>query len=244
MMSPNIVAPVSRVLAVADLQRSVAFYRDILEFTPDAPGRLVRGPATIQLIAGTEAIDSTLQLRPRGAAMIFFQTDDLDAMRDAVRERGGKLSEIEKVNWLKMRMFQIQDPDGHTLWFGQSFQEPDKPIANPMMLEALPNFPFNDVKAAVAYYRDVLGFRINYARDDFGVMERDKATILLVPRTESLRGIGSCYVYVRDADALHAELSASGARVTGTPVSHPWGLRDFRVLDLEDNEIAFGQPFE
>jgi len=27
-------------------------------------------------------------------------------------------------------------------------------------------------------------------------------------------------------------------------VSHPWGLRDFSVLDLEGNQITFGQTFE
>ncbi len=48
----------------------------------------------------------------------------------------------------------------------------------------------------------------------------------------------------RDADAVHAELVAKGANVQGTPVSHPWGLRDFQVLDLEGNRITFGQPFE
>ena len=51
-------------------------------------------------------------------------------------------------------------------------------------------------------------------------------------------------MYVHDADALHAELRAKGANVQGEPVSHPWGLRDFAVLDLEGNEIRFGQPFE
>jgi uncharacterized glyoxalase superfamily protein PhnB len=49
-------------------------------------------------------------------------------------------------------------------------------------------------------------------------------------------------VYVQDADALHAELRAKGARVEGEPVNHPRGLRDFRVLDREGNPITFGQP--
>jgi len=32
--------------------------------------------------------------------------------------------------------------------------------------------------------------------------------------------------------------------VLGEPESHPWGLRDFVVLDPEGNELTFGQPFE
>lgn len=27
-------------------------------------------------------------------------------------------------------------------------------------------------------------------------------------------------------------------------VGHPWGLRDFHILDLERNRIGFGQTFE
>ncbi len=144
-----------------------------------------------------------------------------------------------------MRMFEIRDPDGHGLWFGQSFHQPSPdPGPQGQLEKALPELPTNDVPAAVAYYRDVLGFHINYAQHDIGVMDRNDVTILLIARTERHTGIGSCYVYVRDADALHAELLAGGAQVQGEPVSHPWGLRDFHVLDLEGNRIGFGQPFE
>jgi hypothetical protein len=63
-------------------------------------------------------------------------------------------------------------------------------------------------------------------------------------RTERHAGIGSCYVSVRDADALHAELVAKGASDQGEPVGRPRGLRAFRVLDTEGNQLTFGQPFE
>ncbi|MGH7676711.1 MAG: VOC family protein [Gemmatimonadales bacterium] len=248
-----IVAPVSRHLAVADVDRSIAFYRDVLGFdarpVPAGDGvpaavEALSGPARIQLDRRDEAYDSTGQRRPRGSAILFFQTDDVAAMRNAVLARGGAASELEKVNWIKMRIFQIRDPDGHVLWFGQSFAEPVPQRPEPMLREILPELPLADVPTGVAYYRDVLGFGVNYAQDDFGVMYRDEVTLLLIPRSERHQGIGSCYVYVRDADALHAELVAKGATVQGTPVSHPWGLRDFQVLDLEGNRITFGQPFE
>jgi uncharacterized glyoxalase superfamily protein PhnB len=96
----------------------------------------------------------------------------------------------------------------------------------------------------VAHYRDVLGFSVNYQQHDLGVMDRDVARLLLIARTTRHTGIGSCYIYVRDADALHAELVAKGANVQGEPVSRPWGLREFRVLDPEGNQLTFGQPFE
>lgn len=239
-----ITAPVSRILAVADLGRSLAFYRDVLGFTT-RENVVQSGAARIEFVAGDSAVDSTGERRPRGAAILFFVSDDVAALRHAVIARGGKPSELEKVNGIKMRMFEIRDPEGHTLWFGQSFQEPDGEKDPARQLQRmLPEFPLSDVPTGVAYYQKVLGFKIDYAQDDVGVMYRDDVTLLLILRTEQHKGIGSCYVYIRDADALHAELLARGANVQGEPVSQPWGLRDFRVLDLEGNRITFGQPFE
>jgi hypothetical protein len=33
-------------------------------------------------------------------------------------------------------------------------------------------------------------------------------------------------------------------RIQGEPVNQPWGLREFRVIDPEGNQLTFGQPFE
>ena len=104
--------------------------------------------------------------------------------------------------------------------------------------------PLDNVAGGIAYYRDKLGFRINYQQADIGVMDRDDVRVLLISRTERHKGIGSAYVYVTDADALHADLLAKGACVLDKPVSKPWGLREFHVLDPEDNQLTFGQPFE
>ena len=252
--SPKIVAPVSRHLSVADLERSTAFYRDILGFDVRsvsqgdglaAVAEAVCGPAQDSAHDGRCGLEQHGRAAPRGSAMLFFKADDVAALRALFVSRGGNPTELEKVNWIKIRMFEIRDPDGHILWFGQSFQQPSPgPDANRQLRKALPQLPVDDVPAAVAYYRDVLGFKVNYAQHDLGVMDRDAITILLIARTERHTGIGSCYVYIRDADALHAELVAKGADVQGEPVSYPWGLRDFAVLDMAGNQIRFGQTFE
>ena len=235
---PTIVAPVMRLIDVADTARSIIFYRDILGFEireQAGPIEAVYGPARIQFAR---------QERPLKPAIVFFEPADVGGMHAAICARGGTPSEPEKVNWIKMRMFEIRDPDGHTLWFGQSYDKPDAHAPQPMMQKALPELPVDDVAAAVAYYRDVLGFRINYQQDDLGVMDRDEITVVLIPRAGRHTGIGSAYIYIENADALYAELRAKGANVQGEPVSHPWGLRDFEVLDLARNQLRFGQPFE
>jgi uncharacterized glyoxalase superfamily protein PhnB len=247
----SIISPVSRYIGVADHAAAHSFYRDILGFNlrdvTDASGNRVAveavyGPAKIEFCANDYAPDHLMQKRPLGSAILFFETDDVKAMRDEISQRGGNPTELEKVNWIKMEMFQIVDPDGHTLWFGQSYDQPEKPKGQ--LKQMLPNLPVRDMPAGIAYYRDVLGFHINYAQDDLGVMDRDDTTLVLIPRKEDQVAAASCYAYVRDADALHAELKSKGANVQGEPISHPWGLRDFYVLDLDGNKLGFGQPFE
>jgi len=250
----KIASPVMRSLAVADINRSIAFYRDVLgfELKVQADGAdAILGPAHIRLEKeGPAAYDGTFQSARRpGPAILFLQTDDVVATQSSIRARGGSTSGIERVNWIKMRMFEIRDPDGNVLWFGQSFhKEQDSPSrrdAQPHgVRQALPELPFDHVPAAVTYYRDVLGFKINYQQADLGVMDRDEITILLIARTEAHKGIGSFEAYVSNADSLYEELLAKGARILGPPVSHPWGLREFRVIDPEGNRITFAQTFE
>jgi len=141
-------------------------------------------------------------------------------------------------------VFEVRDPDGHVVWFGQSYHQksPDRP--RHMMTRIMPELPCDDVPAAVKHYRDVLGFIVNYEQSDIGVMDRDEVRLLLVARTPLQTGIGSAAFYVRDVDALYAELVRSGADVQGEPVSQPWGLREFSVLDPDRNRLTFSQTFE
>jgi predicted enzyme related to lactoylglutathione lyase len=230
---------------VRDLERSIAFYRDVLGFDVSAPragdrdssgAEVTCGPARIRL----EARGSAAAGGDRHGAAVFLETDDVAALHAAVGAAGGSPSALETVNSIKCRVFEVRDPEGNTLWFGQSLDEPQSPLPRPMLETIMPELPLDDVAAGIAHYRDVLGFRVNYAQHDRGVMDRDRVRVLLIARTARHKGIGSCYVYVRDADGLHAELRAAGANVLDEPVSQPWGLREFHVLDLEGNRITFG----
>ena len=160
-MTPRIVFPVSRHLSVADVDQSIAFYRDVLGFEARRSPvvEVVWGPARIELTTAATTVDSTGDERPRGAAIVFLETDDVRAMREAVIARGGRASELEKVNWIKMRVFQIRDPDGHTLWFAQSFQEPDRPKdPSRQLTQMLPGVPLSDVAAGVEYTSECWAF--------------------------------------------------------------------------------------
>ena len=130
------------------------------------------------------------------------------------------------------------------IWFGQSYHQksPDRPRR--MISRIMPELPCDAVQAAVTHYRDVLGFAVNYEQEDIGVMDRDEVRLLLIARTPQHSGIGSASFYVRDVDALYAEMVRTGADVQGQPVSQPWGLREFSVRDPDRNPLTFAQTFE
>jgi uncharacterized glyoxalase superfamily protein PhnB len=235
---------VSRHLDVSDVGRSVAFYRDAIGFEVQADAvrsgvpELTLGPARLTLGRRDPGTP------PGERSIVFFETDDVGATYDILAARGANPTVPEDVNWIKMRMIEVRDPDGNTLWFGHGFGGPNKAQPTPMLRKVMPELPLTDVAAGVVHYRDVLGFEVNYQQADLGVMDRDGMRLLLIARTPQYSGIGSCSFYVTDADALHAELVARGANVQGAPVSQPWGLREFRVLDPEGNRLSFAQTFE
>jgi uncharacterized glyoxalase superfamily protein PhnB len=243
---PQITTPVSRVLGARDVDRAVAFWCDVLGFEVSGPTddgvELRSGRARIQ-VGQLDVAPDLAKEGPPGSAIVFFDTNDVEAMQALIRARGGQTTQLENVNWIKRRVFEVRDPDGHVIWFGQSYHQksPDRPRR--MISRIMPELPCDDVPAAVRHYHDVLGFSVNYEQDDLGVMDRDEVRLLLIARTP-LHGIGSASFYVRDVDGLYNELVRSGADVQGEPVSQPWGLREFRVLDADRNRLTFAQTFE
>ena len=115
-----------------------------------------------------------------------------------------------------------------------------------------PLFFVTDVVAASAYYRDVLGFGFDLLWGEppcFCMPTRDEMTIMLKQTGDSDRirpngangGEWDAYVWVRDADALFAEVSGRGAQIAYAPVDqHEYGNREFAVRDLDGYTIAFG----
>jgi len=243
---PQITTPVSRVLGARDVDRAVAFWCDVLGFEVSGPTddgvELRSGRARIQ-VGQLDVAPDLAKEGPPGSAIVFFDTNDVEAMQALIRARGGQTTQLENVNWIKRRVFEVRDPDGHVIWFGQSYHQksPDRPRR--MISRIMPELPCDDVPAAVRHYHDVLGFSVNYEQDELGVMDRDEVRLLLIARTP-LHGIGSASFYVRDVDGLYNELVRSGADVQSEPVSQPWGLREFRVLDADRNRLTFAQTFE
>ena len=123
---------------------------------------------------------------------------------------------------------------------------------------ASPIFGVRRVRQAAEYYRDVLGFDLDPVHgilqpteDEpdgvYAIVKRGGVWIHFQIRREELperkrqpleRDV---YLYVRDLDALHADLLGRGAIVVQPPRPAPYGLREFVVEDLNGFRLAFGE---
>jgi len=121
-----------------------------------------------------------------------------------------------------------------------------------------PFFIVRHVPAALAFYRDRLGFAITFqgpAPDDifFGIVRRGGAQILLKavgvepqpnPTRDIQQGIArwDAYVDVPDPDALAAEFAARDVEFVEPLVDTDDGLRGFAIKDADGYVLFFGHP--
>jgi uncharacterized glyoxalase superfamily protein PhnB len=110
---------------------------------------------------------------------------------------------------------------------------------------AAPVFVVADVLKSIDYYRDALGFQMEFVYGEptfYGGVERDKVLIHLQAARASKRQPGhqALNVFVEDVDALYEELKRRGAKLLNAPKDYDYGMRDFNVADLDGNELCFG----
>ena len=135
-------------------------------------------------------------------------------------------------------------------------------MARPEITGIAPFFIVRDVPAALAFYRDRLGFDIVFqgpSDDDifFGIVRRGAAMILLkavgvepVPNytRDIKRGVGEgtarwdAFLDVPDPDALAAEFAARHVEFFQPLQDDDDNLRGFTVRDADGHVLFFGRP--
>jgi hypothetical protein len=114
---PRITAPVSRYLGAADIARTASFWRDVLGFevrdTGDGDGS-VESPArrAFAWVPRTGRRTSPAR-RSHPAPQSCSSRPTISRASTLPSSAGGEPSHPENVNWMKMRVFEIRDPDGH-----------------------------------------------------------------------------------------------------------------------------------
>ncbi len=121
-----------------------------------------------------------------------------------------------------------------------------------------PCFLVDDVVATANYYRDRLGFQYDRFWGDppgFCMVYRSGIVIMLSQfhRLAPMRPnrladpngeAWDAYVWVDDADALFAEFTAKGVKITRPICDQPYGCRDFDVEDCNGYRLCFGHDIE
>ncbi len=119
------------------------------------------------------------------------------------------------------------------------------------LLTISPQFQVQDVVKTAEYYRDKLGFTIDFLYGDppfHASVSRDGVTIIFhKPSTGDGRITAEqekevkAYVCVKDVDALCEEFKSKGAEVVYGPQSQSYGMRELNIRDCNGYVICFGQ---
>jgi catechol 2,3-dioxygenase-like lactoylglutathione lyase family enzyme len=114
-----------------------------------------------------------------------------------------------------------------------------------------PQFLVDDLEGAISYYRDRLGFELDFCFESFyASVSRDGFSIHLkhAPKTVADRVHRKqnehldAHIGVIGATALHDELQSRGARITKPLENRPWACRDFYVEDPDGYILCFSEP--
>lgn len=131
-------------------------------------------------------------------------------------------------------------------------------MTKPEISGIAPFFIVKNVPAALAFYRDRLGFDVTFEGpepDDifFGIVQRGAAMIILKdigvePTPNCTRDVKKglarwdAYLYVPEPDALAAEFSARDVEFFQPLKDGDDGLRGFEVQDADGYVLFFGHP--
>jgi uncharacterized glyoxalase superfamily protein PhnB len=105
--------------SVNDIQKSLAWYRDVLGFVVDQPyerdGKLravsMKAGAVRIVIGQDDGAKGANRVKGQGMSLQFTTSQDIDALAARIEKRGGKL-ETKPEDMYGMRSFSVRDPDG------------------------------------------------------------------------------------------------------------------------------------
>lgn len=121
----------SAALSVKDLERSLTWYHDVFGFAVSQKYEREGKPMAVSLAAGDVAILITQddgakgwdRAKGEGFSLQITTEQDINALADAIKQRGGKLDlEPSDTPW-GPRIFRLSDPDG----FKFTISSPRKP---------------------------------------------------------------------------------------------------------------------
>lgn len=115
-----------------------------------------------------------------------------------------------------------------------------------------PEMPVRDLAAALAYYRDRLGFTVDWSDDDLGLAGLSRGDARIFMANAAYRtGLGNGGPVVQwinlssraEIDALHGEWAEAGVRIVAPPEAKSYQLYEFLAHDLDGNILRLFYDF-
>jgi catechol 2,3-dioxygenase-like lactoylglutathione lyase family enzyme len=109
-----------------------------------------------------------------------------------------------------------------------------------------PILPVASLSASQRYYRDALGFKIDWEHGDppdFGSVSRGDSVLFLSQGGHGTPGAWMM-MFTRDVDRLHDEFVRRKAIIKMPPTNMPWGMREMQVADPDGNVMRFGSSLD
>lgn len=114
-----------------------------------------------------------------------------------------------------------------------------------------PQFLVDDLDRAIAYYRDKLGFELDFkyqsfyasvTRDGFAIHLKDAPRLAADREYRKQNEHLDAYISVSGIRGLFTELEMRGAKVIKPLEERPWACLDFYVEDPDGYILCFSEP--
>lgn len=111
-------------------------------------------------------------------------------------------------------------------------------------------WPVKDMEASISFYRDQLGFTVNFTWEDpitYAVIRRGEIGIhltLLDDMPANYKPLTSLFIFVHDVDAVWKEVNDKGVNVVAAIGDRDYGMRDFDITDPDGYRLIFGQGID
>ena len=108
---------------------------------------------------------------------------------------------------------------------------------------AIPVLPTPNVRQAVNFYVERLGFSESFATEDYAGIQRDGVELHLWECDDPVLAANTgCRVLVQGIEALHDRCRSQGiVHPDGALITRPWGFREFVILDSAGNAVTFAE---
>jgi uncharacterized glyoxalase superfamily protein PhnB len=118
--------------------------------------------------------------------------------------------------------------------------------------QAIPEIPGSNVDKAAEYYVNVLGFSLDWGNENGGIGGISQGDCRMFLTNAAFRGVGGpkgpVIVWLnldnkRDVDELFERWKQAGAKIVEAVEDKPWKLREFRIADLDGNQLRVFYDF-